>query len=1098
MRHILVLFQAFGILLSRVKACNYDFDLEYSGMSTCNDEVVSEHQDLDIHVPMEHSLGDELLEPASDTDHFEVVIPSKASLDAQSSNIAPKIGKTYLNIVYDSDEEEKSEEEQVKSGLEVEEDPTSLDTMQRLEESEDKAPQDVDDDPEEVEYISQDFNDDSEEEQEQNISQVENDDVEMEDSENEDSPESEEELVKGQMTGTTDNHESSSVNEEREIRIPEPLEDDDDDDEIFIPNGAAQSEFNLLKKYFTLQPDVDSKIVAKATSSPRESSETDFSLSDGEDLESCSATSASRCSSTEPQQQESSSELPDFSSGDEDETGSVVTDDSRMPLLRHNAGLVNHALNCYASSLLVGLYSIPVIQRSFYREVERASIIEVPRKDESITAAISTVFYKMSTLNSPIELRTFFAAALQETTGWQFGNIECVLEFWTLLSNVLPESITRNFQVRSQENHFRQAEENQYRPSEDLLIKSVSQVSNLIYAYPQQYASVVDLIEASFLDQNVKEYIIEPVSQHEYPQIISEPISEKLVIPSYTTCTILELPNVLFFGVPRLNWNTRSGNPICNFARLEFTPTITINSEEYTLFGNIIYDPKRVHYYAHVYDALSEEWYQHDDRKVTRLSKGSRTKKFREYLLNHLSTMVFYVKSSLIEDFKIPENWIVSEAIAAQLSSRYVPKKTTAVNDATKSSYKPSKDTPSDKSTDTTKKRSRKNVEIETEEPGSELVDDSKDHQLKQVKESSDIHANKKSKITTSKTKIITKKPENSLLPLIVVRAKDPAPEKEASSQPKNVASRYDPNMVLGTANYSFDENDRNTLLELVLMVLSRHSGSVRILFCHVSRADVDVSSTLFQFVLVILQMLLGEQNIKTGHLLVLFAKNHNLDFKHSNVKMALREISDAILPSQIIPSPNVKLILYDQDEPVEITNLKNCDYATIRPSEIIPCRKHLSIPGVIFDKIDEKTQFIRSRIFKTDGLMMCVQLTRIDPDGSFDESPIKFLSSDYRIYGFIAYNSAKSKTYASFRDCNDPSQNFILTNGAHRHIPLTETSLKALEIGLMTQSVLLFFVPKSVTLLQLPIYSQVPRKLIGELKKRSSVKTSSDSINKK
>jgi hypothetical protein len=840
-----------------------------------------------------------------------------------------------------------------------------------------------------------------------------------------------------------------------ESSAPEPSNDakfDDEDDEFFIPNGSSgiASNASFFKRHFSEIKDSD------LTSKQRE-----------EDLESAT-TNSQRSSST------SQWELQDISceeSCTEDLESEMAESE---PLFSHNAGLRNHNLNCYASSLLSCLYSIPLVQRAFYRELEVLPADEPLKKDESIIAAVSTVFYKMRHLNSMISLDSYFAAALSKSIGWTFGEIECVLEFWTMLGGVFPEGISGLFRIRSQENH--------YRTVDNVLIKSVPQESNLIFAYPQQYNSIDELIAANFLDHTNKEYIIDPADQYEYLHLLSEPISEKLAISSHTTCTILDLPDVLCFGVQRIKWNNQSGDPECNFSRFKFSPSIEINSEEYTLFGNIIYDSKRVHYFAHVFDPISREWYQHDDHKVSRIPKTESAIKSRKNNLYHRSTMVFYVKTALLGDFKIPSNWDVPEQVATKLAARHIATKSTTQASLRKRNRSEEK---AEKSSPSIPREAEKCKPLAiTANQGQEAESDDAIHLKKKPRKR--LEPKTKGVSTSINPDNIMVKPQVSKTKPISTISK-PKPSLATQHAPiprkRNIFELFKPNFILGNESYSFDPQNRSLAVETILAVLSRNSRVVTSLLVFAALPDVDTTSVQFQIILVILEMLTGTQNIKTEELYRQLSSEYGLNLRTSNVAKLFKTIS-ALLPQEIAPLPTVKVMTYDQDEPIEILEIEKCDFATIKPSELTPAATHLHIPGVMFDKNIEETKLINRRVFKTTGLLLAVEVKRFISEGVFDPSPINYYSSDYDFFGYLGINPETRNPFGALLDHNNLKRVHIISKGLLRSIHVSPDSIQCVKTGLSFQSTLLLFTPKHQKPIPMPKFSSIPRKLLDELEK--------------
>lgn len=748
-------------------------------------------------------------------------------------------------------------------------------------------------------------------------------------------------------------------------------------------------------------------------------------------------------------------------------------------LFPHSVGIRNHALNCYASALISCLYNIPTVQMALFDEVSRFSL----RKEESVIMALATIFYKMRFGKSFIDLEPFFMTVVRRSIGWKFGGLECVLEFWNRLSMTLPESL---FQIESQENRFRK--------SDGLLIKSVPQKSNLILVSPsKKYRNIEEFLQNEFVDEDAEDFKIEPADRHEYPhltEVESAADGEVLYIPSKTSLTILNCPKVLIFGVKRVRWNPETNSSVFDSTHLGFPEKLTINGEEYTIVGNIEYDATRVHYFARNHDILDDQWYIHDDKNVemipdTEEAFDELTKRFI-----HNSSMVFYVKSSLLEEVVDKSSVVIPKEVVTKLTSR---SRTRLTSESPKLKRK---------RRDNTDKEEQEQPEIlvesqfktkivreEIKVPEEKIIKKVRGPYKKRCK-AVDVMQEQQTQAENSVTE-----PENSLTETkkILAEAKKSSGEDAAAPAKKRraygrVYEKHDNvyfksslvpivDFRLGSKSFLFSTVDRNIVLELILMAYASNAKAVRVLF-EASRSMVPTDLS-FKFALVILRMLSGHLGIDVSALSKELIETYQVDF--SDISLAWRQISQ-LLPQEISPHPSLKLISYENDEPISIGSIPKCDFYSVKPFKNVACPSHLKLSGPAYD-LGEATGY-RRNILNSDGIILPIPVTRYamnaeDQKFDYDTAPINVNSGEYQIYGFIGI---KPQTRGAFASFFHPEGLLIYTSGVPAIKGKSAQVQEIIAFAMRHQSVMLFLSKPEDFKLEMPMLSDVPRILLDEL----------------
>lgn len=708
-------------------------------------------------------------------------------------------------------------------------------------------------------------------------------------------------------------------------------------------------------------------------------------------------------------------------------------EESFLSLFPHTVGIRNHAYNCYASALISCLYNIPVVQMALYEEVSRSDL----RKDESVVTALATIFYKMRHGKSFIDLESFFVPAIRKSLGWEFGNIECVLEFWNQISETLPESL---FQIELQENRFRK--------SDQVLIKSDIQKSNLILVSPSKnYRNIEEILRDNFADEEAEDFIVEPKEIKDYPHLFGEGATSevKISVPSRTTLTIKSCPKVLIFGVKRVRWNATTGTQEFDSTPLGFPEKLLINEEKYTIVGNVEYNEERVHYFAQNHDLWDDQWYIHDDKAVTRIPDTEEAFDDLTMRFIHNSSMVFYVKGSLLEEFGTKESVEIPSDVITKLTIR-------------------SKRQNSTPELSGRVKRKRGGEDKVFEEQELTVTEE-----IVESQESAEI----------------VEEPVKSE----VKKVRKPYKKREKNSRVKTTffETRFGPmaDFRLGTTPFLFHQDNRNSVLEPILMAFAAHPKAVRKLFesaRYKTSADFE-----FKFALTVLSILTGNMAVQTVELSQILVERHGIYF--GDIGSAWKRIS-SLLSQEISPLPNLKVITYKDDEPMSLENINNCDSFALSPFNLMPCPRELKFSGAAFNLVENRSERImKLNILKSDeGLIIPLPVDRIikhpeELDGlGFNTNPVQMNLGPYLIYGFITINPNTGNKQAVLSDQGNRNRYFIYSAGTPGYMEKS-TELQERVLGLLRhQSVLVLLSKPDDFYSEMPMLSDVPDNLISEL----------------
>lgn len=309
----------------------------------------------------------------------------------------------------------------------------------------------------------------------------------------------------------------------------------------------------------------------------------------------------------------------------------------KEPLYPHNIGISNPKNNCYMNSLISCLYTIPFFQNTVFDLVKEFPADKRPEKSKSTLMALANVFAKMRLGKWPISLNKTMFPATKKSFGWTVGENECVLEFWGRFAESMPNELKEMFQAKAMTNI--------YRKSDNKLITSVPDVYNYITVpVPESTVRISELIARKFLDERAEDFIVYPNFQHEYNDCFPKPLNEKINVPVRTTVTFTNTPNILAFGVRRLNYNVSASEYEVNEVPIDFD-NFVLNGEAYVLMASVIYCPG--HYYAIVRDLAHGQFFLHNDLRALPLDiKDPDEAKSVVDILSKQSTLVFYIKKS--------------------------------------------------------------------------------------------------------------------------------------------------------------------------------------------------------------------------------------------------------------------------------------------------------------------------------------------------------------------------------------------------------------------------------------------------------------------
>lgn len=358
--------------------------------------------------------------------------------------------------------------------------------------------------------------------------------------------------------------------------------------------------------------------------------------------------------------------------GENQENENIQTEPVREPLYPHKVGIVNTRYNCYMSALFSCLYNIPDFQDTVYRLVEELPE-SMPAANASTLVSLVDIFVKMRDGHYPARLDKTMFPAIKSAMNWEVGEYQCVLEFWGSFVETMPERFKEIFQVKVATNYIRK--------SDDQLLKSIPDVYNYInIPLPKEHVKISSIVSSQFLDEEAEDYNVYPEDQAEYGDLFLEPLTEKLAIPVKSTVTFSNTPNVLAFGIKRLNYNPQTEDLELNDVPVHFDH-VTINGDYYVPVAFIIFVNN--HYYAIVRDANYGDLYLHNDTNV-KLLKTSDPQEFK-YLCEVLmkqSVMVFYTKISAMQQFKDEKFALVqaNEDIPKRLIKEKATRKPAAVN----------------------------------------------------------------------------------------------------------------------------------------------------------------------------------------------------------------------------------------------------------------------------------------------------------------------------------------------------------------------------------------------------------------------------------
>ena len=799
------------------------------------------------------------------------------------------------------------------------------------------------------------------------------------------------------------------------------------------------------------------------------------------------------------------------------------------PMFPHVVGIRNHALNCYANSLIACLYNIPLVQEALFSNVLKN--IDEPNTEryECIATALSTIFYKMRSTKTYVDLETYFVPAVKNTIQWDFGGLECVLEFWGSFSAALPAEVSDLFKVDGIESQFRK--------SDNVFIKSENVSSNMIFVSPsEKYKSIEKLLEVDFIDEEAEDFTVFPEDQHLYAHLLDGPIEEKVKVNRRSTFKITNKPKVLIFGVKRVYWDASTNSSGLITTTLEFPENLELNEEEYTCVGNVEYDPVRGHYFAQNLDLLNDQWYTHDDKKVDKIPDTNEAFTDLSERFYTKSCMVFYIKTSLIDEYIENESKLaVPLPVIAKLTSR-----------GRKSFFKRKRDVDPDNIIEIpiapeepqkiTRRRLQNKRKIDTIEsvesvdvnepeiivkaPQEEPVVQEKIKKVRgpykknvirkkpaQAKESAELQALDLTASASDNDKLAetsdiqisesTAAPKLAETSDIQISEPSAAPEKPAKKfKSHNLIIRESDDGLkyfrsslgdvvdfrLGQNACMFNDQEHNVYLEHILVALSQSQTVVKILFEEVKTKSP--SDFIFRFTLVILKILLGHGDVSTAELTKELVEVYNFDFK--DVRSTWTQLSQ-LLPEKISPVPSFKLIKYRNDEPVEIFEESQSDYITLRPYFCKPYPHRLNLNGVFTDIIDvEGPELFRRNIFKSDGVILPIKVSRIrnNPDGgaTYDESPIYIDTYDRTVYSYIGYDPCRKETFSVHWNAATLSQVILFYKGMPRVVKVSEELAKMIQHGLLRYSELILLAKKDDLKQEMPMLSDVPRVLLDEL----------------
>jgi hypothetical protein len=318
---------------------------------------------------------------------------------------------------------------------------------------------------------------------------------------------------------------------------------------------------------------------------------------------------------------------------DTDSINEVQVKDTFYP---HTVGIMNPRYNCYMNAVFSCLYYIPFFQDAVYSLVEE--IPELPLRKDSTLLSLADIFVKMRLGSQPVRLDMTMFPAIRQSMGWQVGEYQCVLEFWGSFVETMPAKFKELFQVKVLTNYIRK--------SDDRVIKSIPDIYNYInIPVPREPISISSIMKNQFLDNEAEDYNILPSEQNEYRNLFTEPITERISIPVKSTVSFTNKPNVLVFGVKRLNYNFRRGDFELNEVPVSFD-SFSLDEEIYKPVAHVIFNKE--HYFAIVKDASHGVSFLYNDTAIHIIDADSHV---WANFISRQSVLVFYVKESSLTTF---------------------------------------------------------------------------------------------------------------------------------------------------------------------------------------------------------------------------------------------------------------------------------------------------------------------------------------------------------------------------------------------------------------------------------------------------------------
>ena len=389
----------------------------------------------------------------------------------------------------------------------------------------------------------------------------------------------------------------------------------------------------------------------------------------------------------------------------------------REPFYPHRIGISNVKFNCYMNALFSCLYDIPFFQDTVYRIVEE--LPQLPAKNNSTLMSLADIFVKMRLGKNAVKMERTMFPAIKKSMNWEVGQYQCVLEFWGSFVETMPERFKELFQVKVNTNYIRK--------SDDKLIKAIPDVYNYInIPVPSQPISISYIIYNQFLDEEAEDYNIYPEDQEDYRDLFPEPITEKTRIPVKSTVTFTNSPNVLVFGVKRLNYNVQTFELELNSVPVIFD-SFALEGERYVLIASVIFNND--HYYAIVKDINFGDAFLHNDTRVSQLkvTDPEESRSITENIMKQ-SVLFFYVKLSTLEAFKAENLEKIRENldIAANLLNQHRDQqRQTEEANKQKSTSKKSKPAKKSKKTGKKSEETAENTENVSEEPAEKSFEES-------------------------------------------------------------------------------------------------------------------------------------------------------------------------------------------------------------------------------------------------------------------------------------------------------------------------------------------------------------------------------------